>query len=420
VNAPIELFKLLHASGAALDKRHAGGVTPLMMAAGAGREDIVDYLINNGARLDVKDYHSSSIVDWAGRSNNNELIAKLKNKIDAIPVKKESHRGEDFAEDVFVDVKYPGWFKESFLDLKDDLQESIDKGKKGLVVFMSTRRCSYCKAFIDNSLSLADIKQRMMDNYDVLGIEILSDNEMTDIAGKSTTVKDFVKANKAVFTPTMIFYGANGEKQLKIVGYYPPEKFRKTLDYMEGEYYKNVSLREYLNKQKPGSVVASNKINKDDELFAKPPFALDRRSGFAQQPLLVLFEQPNCDDCDYFHDKVLDDQSIRGLVKRFEAVQLNAMDDKMKLITPSGERTNPKQWFKQLDLTYSPALVIFDEAGKEILRLDSQTKKFRLEGTLQLVLNGDYENGVQLQKWRNEMAVRFYKEQANQEQASAN
>ena len=285
---------------------------------------------------------------------------------------------------------------------------------------MSTRRCSYCKAFIDNSLSLADIKQRMMDNYDVLGIEILSDNEMTDIAGKSMTVKDFVKANKAVFTPTMIFYGANGEKQLKIVGYYPPEKFRRTLDYMEGEHYKTVSLREYLNKQKPGSVVASSKINKDDELFSKPPYALDRRSGFAQQPLMVLFEQPNCDDCDYFHDKVLKDKSIRELIKRFEAVQLNAQDDKMKLITPSGERMNPKQWFKNLDLAYYPALVIFDESGKEVLRLDSQTKKFRVEGTLQLVLNKDYENGVQLQRWRNDMAVRFYHNQAQQDQASAN
>ena len=243
---------------------------------------------------------------------------------------------------------------------------------------------------------------------------------MSDVSGKKMAVKEYVKANNASFTPTLIFYGANGEKLLKIVGYYPPEKFRKTLDYVDGEHYKTLRLREYLDKHKPGSIVASSKINKDDELFSKPPYALDRRSGFAQQPLLVLFEQPGCEDCDYFHSKVLKDKSIRGLIKRFEAVQLNAQDDMMKLIKPSGERTNPKQWFKDLDLTYYPALVIFDESGKEVLRLDSQTKKFRVEGTLQLVLNKDYENGAQLQRWRRDMAIEFYQKQAQQEKVSAN
>ena len=75
---------------------------------------------------------------------------------------------------------------------------------------------------------------------------------------------------------------------------------------------------------------------------------------------------------------------------QFEAIQLDITDKKQRINTPHGEKLSPMQWYKRLNLSYTPAIVFFDEAGQEVLRLDSETLRYRMEGTLQLVLEKEY------------------------------
>ncbi|MGD8641301.1 MAG: ankyrin repeat domain-containing protein [Gammaproteobacteria bacterium] len=408
-NAPADITRMLIRAGADFDKRNAGGVTPLMMAAGNGRQDIVELLLRAGARLDLKDYDGDSVADWARRSGNVKLADKLDRRLAKIKEQSPKTKSEDFAEDVFADVHFPDWFKQGFLLLDEDLKGAVKEGKQGLMVFISTRRCSYCKAFIDNSLSLPDIRRRVQASFDVVGLEIFDDREMTDPAGKRYIVKEFVTANKSAFTPTLIFYGAGGRKLLKIVGYYPPAKFRMVLGYLEGKHYKRESLRAYARRIKDSSSKQAADIKRDPELFSKPPYILDRRAGPADQPMLVVFEEPDCSACERFHEKVLSDKSVRRLMGEFETVHLDASDTKTRVVTPNGERISPKQWFAKLDLSYRPATVFFDEKGKEVMRLDSETRHYRMEGTLQLILEKAYKQDAQLQRWRRDKAVQFYK-----------
>jgi thioredoxin-related protein len=128
-------------------------------------------------------------------------------------------------------VVYPGWFKESFYDLQSDLQEARVAGKKGIMVFFSTKTCSYCQAIIETAFKEKDIVHRLRKNYDVVGLEVFSDNEVVDPRGKSHWTKDFAVLEKAKFTPTMIFYGDGGTIQLRLVGYQSPEKMRAVLNY---------------------------------------------------------------------------------------------------------------------------------------------------------------------------------------------
>ena len=69
-----------------------------------------------------------------------------------------------------------------------------------------------------------------------------------------------------------------------------------------------------------------------------------------------------------------------------------------------------KTWYQQLGLNYSPAMVFYDEAGNEITRLDSETKRWRMEGTLQLILEKSYTRDTQVQRWRRDKAVEFYEQ----------
>jgi thioredoxin-related protein len=233
----------------------------------------------------------------------------------------------------------------------------------------------------------------------------MSDIEIVDVDGQNYRAKEFVTKMKAAFTPTLIFYGTDGQLQLKIVGYYPQAKFERVLDYLEGHNYRKEALRDYLSRKESSIPGLAAQMIVDRELFSRAPHILDRRAANAQQQLLVVFERGNCEACERMHRRVLSDKSIRKLIGQFEAIQLDISDTTHRIITPEGEKISPMQWYKSLSLSYIPAIVFFDESGQEVLRLDSETLRYRMEGTLQLVLERAYEKDAQLQRWRRKKAI---------------
>ncbi|MCG6870125.1 MAG: thioredoxin fold domain-containing protein [Gammaproteobacteria bacterium] len=407
-----DIIKLLLEAGANPNAQDTGGVTPLMLAAAAGREDSTKMLRGAGARLDMKDYQGASVRDWALRGGHRALAARLEAQLDnARTVPASGKSGADFAEDVFVDVTFPEWFKTSFLDLREDLADAIDAGKQGIALFISASRCSYCKAFMDRSLEDPEIRSRLTAGFDVIGLDIFDDSELTTVEGEQVRMKEFVTLNRASFTPTLIFLGEEGRVLLRIVGYYPPERFRRVLDYLETRAYLNQHFRDYL-------AASSSRIDRGnrpiiaDELFTRPPYMLDRSIMPAQRPLLVVFEHPGCDACERFHRRVMQDRSVRRLIGEFEAVQLDAGDEDGRVVTPGGEKETPRGWYRRLDLSYLPAVLFFDERGREVMRLDSETQRFRMEGTLQLVLERAYTKDAQLQRWRRDKAIESVRRQS--------
>jgi thioredoxin-related protein len=399
------ILETLLTAGANPDTRDAGGVTPLMLAAADGRSDSIDLLKSAGARLDMKDYQGASVADWALRGGHEQLKERLETALSSAGTPPAaSGSALDFAEDVFADVEFPRWFKTSFLDLRDDLDEATAAGKQGIMLFISASRCSYCKAFIDSSLQDPAIRKQLTESFDIIGLDILDDTELTTLDGQQYRVKEFVTLHRASYTPTLLFFGEGGRLLLKIVGYYPPDRFRRVLDYLGAKSYRHQPLYQYLQDVSSTPPAGSGSIIADD-LFAPPPYMLDRSRFAAQQLLLVVFERPDCAACERFHRRVLQDKAIRRLIGEYEAVQLDASDDKNPVVTPDGSKTNPAAWYRRLGLDYAPAIVFFDERGNEVMRLDSETLRFRMEGSLQLVLERAYEDDPQLQRWRRAKAI---------------
>jgi thioredoxin-related protein len=399
------LLRRLLDAGADPDARDAGGVTPLMLAAAAGAGGNVALLEAAGARRDLKDYQGASARDWAERKGHADLARRL--GVEEAAAAGPAPRGDpalDFAEDVFVDVAFPSWFKLSFLDLREDLAEARAAGKQGIALFISSARCSYCKAFIDTSLSDPILRDRMQESFDVIGLQIFDDRPLTDFQGRTYPVKEFVSRQRADFSPTLIFYGNGGRTLLRIVGYYPPDQFRSVLDFLQTKSYRRQTLREFLRASRSEAGEADRGIIRD-ALFPPPPHMLDRSVIRAERPLLVVFERPSCTACERFHRRVLSAKAIRRLIGEFDAEQLDASDEETPIVTPGGRKTRPADWYASLALSYTPALVFFDESGEEVLRLDSETLPYRMEGTLQLVLERAYEDDPQLQRWRRSKAI---------------
>ena len=382
-----------------------------MLAYGAGRIDLIDLLRKAGARLDVLDYGGASAYDWALRGGHLALAESIKAEVEA------SQRGMDlnedgtsFADDASVRAKYPAWFKTSFYDLPEDLIEAREAGKQGIMLFISAERCSYCQAFMDTSLKDPQLQQRLRTNFDVIGMDIFDDSEMVALNGKQYRIKHFVLAARASNTPTLMFFGENGRLLARVVGYYPPKRFGILLDYLESRAYKEHHFRDYVaQREQPGSGAAP--ITHDD-LFESPPHSLDRSAVAADRPLMIVFENSGCEPCQRFHRRVLTDKSIRRLLKEFDAVQLDANEEASKVVTPGGATMTPKAWYRKLDLSYSPAVLFFDQQGKEITRLDSEILRFRMEGTLQMVLDGVAANEAQLQRWRRAKVIESLQKRA--------
>jgi thioredoxin-related protein len=79
---------------------------------------------------------------------------------------------------------YPDWFKLSFLDIGDDLQEAIADGKQGLMVYFGQKYCAYCKQLLEGNFGKLDILAYTQRHFDAVGIDIHGQREVTDLNGR--------------------------------------------------------------------------------------------------------------------------------------------------------------------------------------------------------------------------------------------
>lgn len=294
-------------------------------------------------------------------------------------------------------VEHPDWFKISFLDLPDDLAEARAKGR-GLIVYFGQKHCAYCEALMRVNFGLEDIVHYTREHFDVVAIDIWGSREVVTMDGNSMSERDFAAAEKTNFTPSMIFYDQEGREAFRMTGYYAPYKFRALLEYVVEGFHTREDFRDYLARADPPPRLDEEGLN-EEPFFVSPPFALDRSRFPAKQPLVVFFEQGNCHACDILHTGPLQEEKTRDLLEGFEAVQL-AMWSDTPVLTPDGRRMTAKEWARSLSIHHAPALVFFDEKGKEIIRVDAVVRLYRLQGVLEYVKTKGYLEAPTYQRWR--------------------
>ncbi len=311
-------------------------------------------------------------------------------------------------------VEYPDWFVESpFLDLAELNDEASTKGKKGLMLLFTTKGCSYCEQFIHRSLSDPKIAKLVQEKFDSIGMEIFDDAEMVGPAGETLAVKHFAKKEGVGFAPTLLFYDKNGKRVLRQIGYQTPQRFLHLMDYVTDDHYQSLSLRDFLATKIPKQSAKDSYTRlKDDALFDEPPYILDRSHFAASEPLLVIFEKPGCTECEGFHNEVMTLEDIRGTMKQFQVVRLNAMDNKTPVLAPDGKRITPSQWYEQAEFTQLPALLFFNEAGKQVLKTDSFVRHQRVLNTLNYVLEKAYKKNWTYQQFARSKGIERNLQQA--------
>ncbi|KHF26503.1 thioredoxin fold domain-containing protein [Solemya velum gill symbiont] len=302
-------------------------------------------------------------------------------------------------------VANPEWFHHGLIDLEAELEAARVSGKHGVMVLYTTQGCTYCTAFIKKSLGDERTANRLQQQFISIGLEIFDDTEMTDHQGNDMSIKAFAESQKAGMAPTLLFYVLNdddeGELIYRAIGYQSPERFTKMLDYLVEGHNKRTSFRDYLAALPPSGGPVSTSAHKliDDPLFNSPPHALDRSRFASDRPLFVLLEADGCEACTNYHELVLADEKIRATLGRFEVVRLDASDNKSHIVTPDGQRMTAAQWYQQEDFSRLPALMFFDEKGKQVLKTDALVELSRMTNSMGLVLDRAYEQGWSYQRY---------------------
>ncbi len=297
-------------------------------------------------------------------------------------------------------VEKPSWFKDSFLDIRDDISEATETGKRVLLYFYQDG-CPYCERLVKENMSQKDIVDSLQNKFDVIAINMWGDREVVGLDGKETTEKNFAVANKIMFTPTLQFLDEQGKHVLRLNGYVPPHKFIVALDYVSLKKEKDGSFRDYMAKVNPSA--GSGELHTNSSFIQAPYDLSARKSG---KPLLVFFEQKNCPPCDELHEDVLKQQGSAELLKKFDVVLLDTWS-KTPVITPQGKNTTAENWGKQLNLTYVPSMMFFDENGEEVFRTEGWLRTFHVQSSMEYVSGKAYLQEKEFQRFVEARASRL-------------
>ena len=292
---------------------------------------------------------------------------------------------------------HPSWFKESFLDLSEDLSEALAAKKQGIIVYFGQKYCPYCQKLMQVNFAQDEIVAYTRRHFDLVPIDIRGSREVTDLNGNTLSERDYALREETQFTPSLIFYDQAGKVALRLRGYYPPYKFLAALEFVADGHYRTESFASYLQRAEGVATFDLGELN-EEPFFTPPPYALDRSRFPASTPLAVFFEQGECHACDILHAQPLQKPEITRLLAQFENVQLN-IHAETPVLTPDGRQTTSRRWAEELGLFYAPSILFFDENGKEILRVDSVIQFFRLQNILTYLASGDYRQEP-YQDWR--------------------
>ncbi len=274
----------------------------------------------------------------------------------------------------------PSWFKQSFLDLAEDVSEAKEEDKH-VMLFMSLDFCPYCtKMLHDNFVVGAKNQKYIQDNFDVIGINIKGSREVVVNDELTLTEKAYADYLKVQYTPTIIFLNQENEVVVRLNGYRSPENFKLVVDFVKNKEYQNMSLTQYLDKVKNKTyyTLKPNKIFKDIKDLSK-----------VKGPLAVIFEDGSCTQCNYMHNTTLKNKDVQNELSKVTVVRFDAMS-KEKIITPSGETTTPHDWSKEIKLDYRPGVLLFND-GKEQARIDALLYSFHFKELVRYVSGKYYE-----------------------------
>jgi thioredoxin-related protein len=144
------------------------------------------------------------------------------------------------------EIEVPAWFKNSFLDLREDIKDGVAANKR-VMIYFGQNGCPYCKKLMEVNFRQKEIVDKTRRHFDAIEINIFGSREVTWTDGRTRSEKEFAALLKVRFTPTLLFLDEKGNVALRVNGYYPPQRFMAALDYVaSGAYLKEPNFQRFI------------------------------------------------------------------------------------------------------------------------------------------------------------------------------
>jgi thioredoxin-related protein len=279
-----------------------------------------------------------------------------------------------------ADFSIPSWFKQSFLEISVDATEAGESGKH-LLLFFHLDNCPYCARMLKDNFNAEPNSSFIQSNFDSIEINIKGDREVALNEDIRLTEKVLAQHLKVLHTPTILFADSNNRSVLRIDGYRNPTRFQIALDYVHEKAYLKKSFSDFsTSRLKPANY----------SFRSHPAFSVIQDfEKAASKPLAMIFEDASCEDCNEIHDSLFARDDVSKAFSELTVVRIDAMSSE-SIVDVSGNKTTPRAWVKNLNLTYRPGVILFDR-GREIARIDNRLYSWHFNGFVKWVAGRHYE-----------------------------
>lgn len=268
----------------------------------------------------------------------------------------------------------PSWFKDSFLEIADDIEEA-KANNKHFMVFMDLEGCPYCTKMLKENFIAENKTSAFIQKYfDVIEINVKGSREIAWDDETTLTEKELAEKLEIQYSPTILFFNDEKEVVVRVNGYRNQNDFKYILEFVQGKHYEKLTLTEYISKIEKQDLYTfkENKMFKDIKDLSK-----------VNTPLAIIFEDGACSQCDYFHNRLLKDKLVLEELKNFTVVRLDANSD-AEIIDIDGNKTSAKQWALKINLDYRPGMLLYDNK-KLISTVDALLFPFHFKELLKYV-----------------------------------
>lgn len=147
------------------------------------------------------------------------------------------------------------WFLQSFLEMREDLDEAAAAGKR-LAVIWEQKGCPYCREMHRVNFARSDISDYVSEHFVVVQLNIWGSREVTDFDGEAMEERALARRWRVNFTPTICFFppsldGLDGKSGSEIEvarmpGYFKPFHFMSMFEFVADEAYVEQNFQRFL------------------------------------------------------------------------------------------------------------------------------------------------------------------------------
>ncbi len=272
----------------------------------------------------------------------------------------------------------PAWFKESFLEIADDVDEANEAGKH-VLLFFQLNDCPYCDRMLEDSFEAEPQGAYIRQHFDTIAINVRGDRDIAFNEEISVTEKQLSEILKVAATPAILFLDEGNKTIVRVNGYRAPQRFRQVLEYVATRSYQTTGLADYLQAKLDSNVY---------RLRPNPLFSEITDLSSVDGPLMLIFEDGSCYDCNEFHDGILASEMVREEISPFTIVRLDASSNHA-IVDIYGNQTTPAELARKHEMIYRPGVLAFDD-GNLVRRHDSLIFPHHFKESMRFVSGGFY------------------------------